>query len=315
VRRAASKEDRLAAIITSLKCSFMPALHQMARSARVLLSVTIALSVALPGYAEGAQPSGQAVRDRSATERSRSVTHPRSPVRRHARNTGVPAGTSLRKIGSLVVRTNGVVITGKDVKGCIDVRASNVTIRRTRIRCPGWYGIRLHTGHKNLLVEDVEIDGMSSGVGVAIGFSNYTLRRANIHHVVDGPRMGDNTVVEDSYIHHLDICRGCHNDGIQSGGGRNLIIRRNNIQHPHRQTAAIFLTSVVAPIDNVLISGNVLNGGNYTIYAGEGTGSPNIRVRGNRFGRAHVYGLLSNRGARVLWKDNVWVDTGRRARA
>jgi hypothetical protein len=97
--------------------------------------------------------------------------------------------------------------------------------------------------------------------------------------------MGSNTVVEDSYIHDLDMC-----------------------------SAAILLTTEAGPIDNVLISRNVLNGGNYTIYAGRGVRVPNIRVQDNSFGRQYVYGLLSSRGARLLWKNNIWSDTGRRVR-
>ncbi|SDL83304.1 hypothetical protein, partial [Tessaracoccus oleiagri] len=51
----------------------------------------------------------------------------------NATNTGVPAGTVLRRSGSIVVTTPGTVIDGLDVDGSIDVQANNVTIRNSRV--------------------------------------------------------------------------------------------------------------------------------------------------------------------------------------
>jgi hypothetical protein len=226
-------------------------------------------------------------------------------------NTGVPEGTKLTSTGNLIVTSPDAVIDARDVHGCIEVRANRVVIRRTRIRCGGWFPIRQYPEYKGLIVEDTEIDGINSRLGVAIGFSNYTVRRAHIHRVADGPRMGNNTVVEDSYIHDLVPCKGCHNDGIQSIGGVHLTIRGNNIQHTSRQTSAIMLNGVLAPISRVKIEDNLLNGGNYTIYI-RGRAKGNLIVRGNRFGRAYVYGLLSEKSsAQPAWTENVWNDTKR----
>jgi len=253
--------------------------------------------------------------DTTSSSRAASRSQPSGSKRvPDAHNSGVPKGTRLTPAGSFVVTSPGFVIDAKDVSGCIEVRASRVVIRRTRIRCNSWYPIRQYPQYQGLLVEDTEIDGLNSGIGVAIGFANYTVRRAHIHRIADGPRMGSNTVVEESYIHDLTLCKGCHNDGIQSTGGRNIFIRGNNIQHPGRQTSAIMLSGVFEPLTRVQIEGNLLNGGNYTIYV-RGRASTDVIVRGNRFGRGYVHGLLSKEpGAGPIWAGNLWSDTRKMAR-
>lgn len=231
-----------------------------------------------------------------------------------ATTTGVPPGTVLTPVeGDLTVwEDDPAVIDGQDINGCVAVRRNNVTIKRTRIRCDSWYPVRLHDEYTGLLLEDVEIDGMGSEDGTAIAFENYTARRVHVHDVGDGPRVGDNTVIEDSYIHDLVYCDGCHNDGIQStGGSTGIRIRHNRIENPHEQTSCILLGDEEGPMDDAIIEDNLLNGGNYTIYVGVGTADPNVVVRNNRFGRDYVYGVLSaSPDARVQWTDNVWHDTG-----
>jgi hypothetical protein len=62
----------------------------------------------------------------------------------------------------------------------------------------------------------------------------------------------------------------------------------------------------------VLIEGNYLNGGSYTVYARNNNtlGAPtDVTIRGNAFGRDYLYGILSADGE-VTWEDNTWVDTG-----
>ncbi len=59
---------------------------------------------------------------------------------------GVPAGTALTVVnGGLTVTTNGAVVPGKEIHGCVDVRASNVTIRNSRIIGPCDYGVSTYS--------------------------------------------------------------------------------------------------------------------------------------------------------------------------
>jgi len=229
-----------------------------------------------------------------------------------AATTGVPAGTSLWASGELTVSRAGTVVDGLDVRGCLTITADRVTVRRSRIRCSGDYVVRLADGVSGVLLEDVDIDGQDSPGTIAVGVDGYTVRRADIHGVGDGPRMGDGTVVEDSWIHGLAVGGGSHNDGIQSTGGHGIVIRHNRIEHPHQQTSCIMLGADLDDIDDALVTGNLLDGGNYTVYAGAGQGhrASDIRIVDNRFGRDFVYGPTSF-GQGVSASGNVFDDTGR----
>jgi hypothetical protein len=229
-----------------------------------------------------------------------------------AAGTGVPAGVKLTVTGDLTVTTPGAVIDAKDIHGCLSIRADRVTVKRSRIRCAGDYVVRTADDVTGVVLQDVEIDGTGSAATIAIGVTGYTLRRADVHGVGDGPRMGDNTVVEDSWIHGLVEGGGSHNDGIQSTGGHHLVIRGNRIENPKRQTSCILIGADLGDISDVLVTGNLLNGGNYTVYAGADPGhtASNIRVTGNRFGRDAVYGPASVKPG-IVWEDNVWHDNGK----
>lgn len=233
-------------------------------------------------------------------------------------NTGVPAGTKLRRSGSITVEKDGQVIDGLDIQGCVLVTADNVVIRRSRIRCNGRYSIRTLNA-TNLLVEDVEIDGR--GVNeAAVCCANYTLRRLDISNVIDGPRLADNTVVEDSWIHHLTRRPGSHNDTLQTTGASNIVIRGNSLEAYNPVTrdpfnACLMIGSTTGPVvANLLFEGNYCNGGNYSIGVRTDLRGTNIRFRGNVFGRDHRYGVISRPDQRgITWDQatNVYADNRR----
>jgi hypothetical protein len=222
-------------------------------------------------------------------------------------NTGVPAGVTLRGSRSITVTTRGTVIEDLSVKGKITVRASDVTIRRTKVTSSDYYPILLKDGYTNLVIEDVEVAG-SGNCANAISFENYTARRVNLHGCVDGAKAGNNTVIEDSWIHDLRNAPGDHCDGIQSTGGTKITIRSNTIEPSTRAgaTSALMLGDEDGPGNDILVEDNYLNGGNFAIYLGAGT---NRVFRNNRFGREHVYGLISSAGP-FDEADNVWADSG-----
>lgn len=243
-----------------------------------------------------------------------------------AETTGVPVGTALTSSGSITVTRDGTVLDALDVTGTIEVNASNVTIRRTRITNTGTYPIRMGSGFVNLVVEDTEIDGRSRG-GAAVVHANYTLRRVNIHHVTEGPRLSGNNVVEDSYIHHLVRCpetsfsQGCHVDALQSTGGTNITVRGNNIQAYNPDTkdplnAVFMFGEEQKPLRGCLVEDNVLNGGMVSVNGGGGgTRGAHCTFRGNKVGRDFRYAATKYLGPNVSWDaSNVWFDTGQPAR-
>lgn len=224
-----------------------------------------------------------------------------------AETTGVPPGVDLRGSGELEIRRDGTVIDGLDIDGCVDVLADDVTIRRSRITCARpTTAIRLHDGHRGLTIEDVEIDGRGV-VSTAVGFSHYTLLRVDIHDVIDGPRMGDGTTMEDSYVHDLVRAEGSHNDALQITGGTGIVVRGNTLEAYSERTgdtfnAAIMIGSTSAEVRDLLIEDNYLDGGNYTVNFRDDLVGANIVGRNNTFGPHHRYGPLA-RGdlAAVTW--------------
>ncbi|AVT38799.1 hypothetical protein [Plantactinospora sp. BB1] len=234
-------------------------------------------------------------------------------------NTGVPAGTALRNSGSLSLRTAGQVVSGLNIVGCVTVAAANVQILKSKITCNSTtYSIRTLAGATNLLIQDVEINGMAKN-SASICCGNYTLRRANVYNMIDGPRLADNTRIFDSYLHSLARVAGSHNDILQSTGGNNIIIRHNTLLSYNPVTrdpfnSCLTIGSETAPsLMNLTFEDNYCNGGNYSIGISPRLVGSNILFRNNKYGRDYRYGVVSgwNRPG-VTWDrpTNVYFDNG-----
>jgi hypothetical protein len=239
---------------------------------------------------------------------------------------GVPPGTRLTvHQGDLVIKRAGTVIDAMDIHGHIQVKANNVTIKRSIIRggaadthasalVAAWWGA------KNLVVEDstlradhpnVNIDGLSG--------SNFTARRLDVSHVVDSVKViGPNVSLTNSWLHqlfHSDHDPNhpdghTHDDGIQIEGGSNIVIQGNTIADAHN--AAIMITQNHSATSAVHISSNQLSGGACTVNVTQkGKGSPltGISLAGNRFGTG-TYGyacaMRLPRASSFSLSDNRW---------
>lgn len=241
-------------------------------------------------------------------------------------NTGVPAGTVLRPSGGFTVTTPGAVVENLDVTGCILVRANNVTIRNTRVRGSCWAGAidTDYGAYSGILIHDVEIDGRNENAGAALlGNSGFTCRRCNIHHGGGGVRMTSDVVLEDSWIHDIYGAGDTHNSGVGSNGGRNFVVRNNNIDCSTLPncSGALVLYGDFNPVQDVLVENNLFNGGGFCVYGGSVPGKPypvasNTRFLNNAFGRSAFqdcgyygpYTSWSNANGNV-WSGNHWVDT------
>jgi hypothetical protein len=202
-----------------------------------------------------------------------------------ASNTGVRAGTALSVInGDYTISDNGAVVDGKEIRGCVTVRAANVTIKNSKIVANGcFYGINNLGG--GLTVSDVDLTcGNANGTGITA--TNFTVIRANIHGCENGLNVGGNVTVQDSYIHDLFDGNGAHTDGAQfNQGASNITFTHNTIISPAPGgTSAIIMWDEGDPQNkDVLISGNLLAGGTYTLYCPR-SNSTNVRILNNRFG-------------------------------
>lgn len=233
-----------------------------------------------------------------------------------ASTTGVPAGVELTSSGGLRITEDGAVIDALHIKGGVKVEANNVTIRRSLIDSSGLYPVQVVNGYSGLVIEDSEIDG-NGAASVAVLRGGYTLRRVDIHSVKDGPRIeGDNVVIEDSYVHDLTRVEGGHHDTLQIRKGRNIVIRGNNLQAYKESTndpmnAALQIGSMLGELSGLVVEGNLMNGGNYTVNAGSSYVQQAV-YRHNRFGRDFRYAPVGNLGGGSVWEQsNVWHDTER----
>ena len=268
------------------------------------------------GPAFSSQPAPQGMPSPSGggglvTRHTDCVASPHSCGFPDATNTGANC-SSLTPSGSITVTTNGAVVEGKNISGSITIQASNVTIRNDCVTSSGIYPVRLVSG-SNLTVEDTTITGTGGGCSRAVepAGGSATMDRLNISGCEDGVQMYDNDTLQNSYIHDLAFTGGSHNDGVQQNGGRNDIVRHNTIFNPHNQTSCVNFTTDFGGISDITITGNLLNGGNYTVYSRSGgNGDPTgVSVTGNHFGGADVFGLLSADGS-VSWSGNVADSTG-----
>jgi hypothetical protein len=196
------------------------------------------------------------------------------------------AGVNLTSDKEFQINTAGAVIDGKDIQGCVSIKANNVTIKRSRVRCNSYFPIRIYEGIRNAVIEDTEIDGMNSGeTNAAVGFEYYTLRRVNIHNAGEGPHMGTNVVIENSYVHEMANCPICHNDAIQSSGALNVVLRHNTfINDADGKNAVVRIATEQGDSKNFLVENNLLAGGNYAVQVrSQGNGFPEgVRVINNR---------------------------------
>lgn len=213
--------------------------------------------------------------------------------------TGVPSGTSLRRVpadvtsgpgwmwngdGAIQVTVDGTVIDGLEVAGCISVEATGVTVRNTRAQC-------ITTGSSprardpmspRLTIEDCEVVCPDMDGTTAIGDRNINVYRVNIHGCENGFDMDSDAEIHDSYIHDLHQSVIAHTDGLQSAVGTNLVIDHNRFYaetpgacgDPSGHTADCGGTSAIninntaaGPMSaNTTVSHNLVAGGAYTLY-------------------------------------------------
>jgi hypothetical protein len=230
-----------------------------------------------------------------------------------ATNTGVPAGTALTVVnGDLTVSTPGAVVDAKDIRGCVLIKAPNVTIRRSKITCTGDYGIGSFTEQYSgggLVIEDSEITCAGSSA-TAIGYYGLTARRLDITNCENGFDVDTNMSIYDSYIHDLRDTDVGHTDGIQLAVGVHIVIQHNTIYNPGGTSAII---SHPTSNSDVLIANNLLAGGAYTLYCPRDS-SVAFRVVDNRFGRQYsarsgAYGPWDSCQKVAELHGNVWDDT------
>ncbi len=235
------------------------------------------------------------------------------------------AGTQLTVVsGNQTFASSGQTISGKDFHGYVKVTGSNITFKNCIFRggTPNGNNALLDTeGATNTVVEDSEVVPLHPAATIdGVWTKNTKLYRVNIHGTVDGMKAGDNTLVQDSWIHDTswfasDPNQGggpTHNDGIQAFDGvSGLTLRHNTIDLSSSKDPNAALQDSAA---NVTVDNNWLDGGGCILnFADHGHSLPGLSVTNNRFGRHSSFQcpiLLSNLLSLAKNSGNVWADTG-----
>ncbi|MFD4638772.1 right-handed parallel beta-helix repeat-containing protein [Lentzea sp. NPDC058436] len=214
-----------------------------------------------------------------------------------------PAGTKWNA-GQLQVVANDLVLDGVSVKGGITFQGGGtLTIRNSivegnRSSQSAVLGLKGHLdiSDSTLRWKAGDTPGNTWGNGAVHGDSTMTLRRNDISGTPDGIQNGPGrSLIEQNWIHDLarigTYPNNTHNDGIQSYGGPDLIIRNNriDIEGPDgvaydgtHQNGAVFVQPGGGGASNLQVVGNFLAGGGYIMRL-EGPISGAV-VTDNKFG-------------------------------
>ncbi|MCB0333053.1 MAG: right-handed parallel beta-helix repeat-containing protein, partial [Bdellovibrionales bacterium] len=226
--------------------------------------------------------------------------------------------------GSLTI-TEDTVLENVFISGQIEVLQGATLTLRNFIIDAGFapYGVKVYDTASALL-EYGEISNMNSA---AVQGSNFTARWLNVHDSGgDGFKPVSNTIIEGCWVHHLGTADGAHADGIQMRQGGYSYFAGNNFDmpinelggpgEPYKSNSAFIIQAAEDFIYDVVIEGNWINGGNFSVYLTTKTLPYELHnpvLTNNCFGTAYRYGTLSYGTLPVynpIVTGNIWEDSG-----
>ena len=245
-----------------------------------------------------------------------------------ASNTGVPAGTVLTPSGGLTITKAGTVINGLDINGDVIVRAANVTIQNSKVH--GRIDTSDNGAAPGTMIKRVEIIGPYNGAkdsgSPAVGYTGFTCDGCVVHGWGKGFGLVKDVTIKNSWVYDIIVYGdpangGSHNEAILSLGGSNLVVTNNRLDagDAPNVSASLALYSQMAAFNNVLVQGNLFDGGGYCVYAGLGGsyGASNTRFIDNTFGdkydkKCGGYGpaIAYSTGNGNQWTGNVLESSG-----
>jgi hypothetical protein len=254
-------------------------------------------------------------------------------------STGPAAGTTFTNSSGFTASTAGHVYNGLDVSGSIYISASNVTIENSDITDvdPNSAAIQVAANVTGVQIINDSIHGTNAvqsgslAFGVSYWGSSITGVTINDTNFYNGDRIlvGYGTVTN-SYCMggaQFDGSGGSleHDECIYTDGDApGIVVKHDTLLNPNDQTAAIYVDNpdnggggVDGTVD---IEDNLLAGGDYCIYGGDGTGGTvhtgPVTIENNRFSRLFfsscgLYGTDAYMPPDTTWSGNVWDDTNK----
>lgn len=238
----------------------------------------------------------------------------------NATTTGLTDPTLLKPSGCVTASTPGQVVQNLTITDCdISVTATDVTIRNVRLvsSTNDKWGIIVRGG-ASATIDHVEVSGKDKTTGsveyAVLSQTNLptTVSNSNLHHCADCIQ-GENMTITGNYIHDMALIPGVsHVDGIQCNAYCGLTIRGNTILNEYGQTSAVALFADFGTPKDSTITGNLLAGGGWTIYAGNAA-STGISVTNNVLSRRYwpnvgQWGWLTRGGGSPVVSGNTYED-------
>ncbi|WP_214370164.1 hypothetical protein [Pseudonocardia sp. H11422] len=278
-----------------------------------LALIGVLVAVTAPGDAE---PVGRTLTAAAAIScTATGAYHPPGPD-----SVGVPPGLRLCPSGPITVTAADTVLDGLDVTGGIVVDAPGVVVRRSRITGDGHapYGVST-TPAGSVRIEDTTITGAFPEAG--IGNDAWTAERVEITGLSgDGARLGSRATLRNSWLHDFVAAPGRSTDALRLvAPGGDVLVEDNRIEmgrEPGHNSALLLAPAQrgrgdTAGNGTVVIRGNLLGGGEYTLrqLPASGGTAPEVRITGNQFRRDALAGPLRVPATSLL-ADNIFVDGG-----
>ena len=226
---------------------------------------------------------------------------------------GVPGGIALCRSAARTITAAGAVLDGWEVRGGIVVDAPDVVERRSRIIGDGSlpFGIST-TAAGSVRIEDVTLTG--DFPEAAIGGDRWSGERVEIRGVSsDGARLGESSRLRNSSLHDFATAPGREASAlVVRGTGRGVFVEDNRVElgsGPGRDSAVLLAPD--EPPERaegpVVIRGNVLGGGRYTVRQDEPRVASDVRITGNRVRRGAEQAPLRV-SRRTVLEDNAYLD-------
>jgi hypothetical protein len=229
---------------------------------------------------------------------------------------GVPAGLGLCQSPARTITAAGTLVDGWEIRGGVVVDAPEVVVRRSLIVGDGSrpFGIRT-TDKGSVRIEDVTLTG--DFPEAAVGGDRWSGERVEISRVTgDGARLGESSRLCNSSLHDFATAPDREASAlVVQGTGRGVLVEDNRVElgsGPGRDSALLLDPEEPAERSEgpIVIRGNVLGGGRYTVRQDESGVPSDVRITGNRFRRdAERAPLRVPRG--TVLEDNSYLDGAR----
>jgi hypothetical protein len=241
----------------------------------------------------------------------------------------VPRGSS--RFRAILIRKGGTVISCQKITGLLHIEARNVVIRNSTVIANSGKKGAADNGTADIKVEDgasATVDHVTAngdnGVDACIWHQGTRLKvtALNCHNVRDGiyswadpgfsDTTGNNFSITGSYFHNFTRMVDGHEDGYQTEGASHGRIAHNTYQLTINTGSAIAIWDGRRPASDITVTGNLITGGGFAIYAedyspGSGaTGQPSA-AGGFSVSRVRFLGnLFSTRASRCVGRWGVW---------